>query len=113
MVAPNFTEIPIPVLDSSQFGWKNSFYMDYPNQIVIKSASLADFVPLNIPIASQDWSYDMQLFGPTLKCRAANSSEQASFDQLKDQLQRKNLYTLLNTSTTHRGTIQKHAPYFF
>lgn len=90
VIATNITiEIPIQVLDSSQFDWKNSVYMDYPNQIAIKSASLADFVPLNIPITRQEWTYDMQLLGPTFKCRAASSSGQASFDQLTDQLQRK------------------------
>ncbi|TEY50434.1 hypothetical protein BOTCAL_0276g00150 [Botryotinia calthae] len=85
VIAKNITiEMPIPVLDNSQFGWTS----DIPTQIALRSASLADVVPLNISFKSQAWSYDMQLFGPTVKCRAANSSEQASFDQLTDQLQR-------------------------
>ncbi|KAF7949155.1 hypothetical protein EAE96_008324 [Botrytis aclada] len=80
--------VPIPVLNRTKFFLDSQPYevLLHPTSISRKiaenSASLADVVPLDFSIASQIWSYDMQFFGLTLKCREPKSAEQAIFDQL-------------------------------
>ncbi|KAF7937248.1 uncharacterized protein EAE98_001562 [Botrytis deweyae] len=85
--------VPIPVLNGTKFLLDTHSLrpvVDYSisQKIAGKSASLADVVPLDFSIASQIWSYDMQFFGLTLKCREAESTEQAIFDQLAHYIEK-------------------------
>ncbi|KAF7948498.1 uncharacterized protein EAE97_003909 [Botrytis byssoidea] len=88
VVPVNITiSMPIPVLNGTKFlldTQSPEAVVDtrISEKIAQKSASLADVVPLNFSIAPQIWSYNMQFFGLTLKCREAKSTEQAIFDQL-------------------------------
>ncbi|TGO79500.1 hypothetical protein BELL_0030g00030 [Botrytis elliptica] len=85
--------VPIPVLNGTKFlldtqSHRATVDTSISQKIAEKSASLADVVPLGFSIASQIWSYDMQFFGLTLKCREAKSTEQAIFDQLAHNIEK-------------------------
>ncbi|THV54258.1 hypothetical protein BGAL_0031g00320 [Botrytis galanthina] len=88
VVPVNITiSVPIPVLNGTKVlldtqSPKAVVDTRISEKIAQKSASLADVVPLDFSIAPQIWSYNMQFFGLTLKCREAKSTEQAIFDQL-------------------------------
>jgi hypothetical protein len=55
------------------------------NRIALQSAFSFDVVPLSQVVPSQDWSYDIQFFGPTLECRIAKDTEQPYFDRIASQ----------------------------
>ncbi|KAF5873500.1 uncharacterized protein Bfra_004961ia [Botrytis fragariae] len=101
-------QVPIPVLNRTKFfsnvGAIEGFSIS--ERIAEKSASLVDVVPLDFSIAPQIWSYDMQFFGLTLKCREAKSTEQAIFDQLAHDREKSQSGLLSLKSMTRFGTTQ-------
>ncbi|TGO61684.1 hypothetical protein BCON_0025g00110 [Botryotinia convoluta] len=93
VVAKNVSvEVPILVLNSSGTSWNrdgdSTFDQSNPsNRIAWQSAYISDIVPLPQPVSSPNWSYEVNFFGPSFKCRPANSMEQADFKRVTRALE--------------------------
>ncbi|TGO92506.1 hypothetical protein BPOR_0002g00530 [Botrytis porri] len=48
---------------------------------------MSDVVPLIQLVSSPNWSYDLNFFGPSFKCRPADSTEQADFNLMTRALE--------------------------
>ncbi|TGO30972.1 hypothetical protein BPAE_0002g00630 [Botrytis paeoniae] len=93
VVARNVSvEAPILVLNSSGTSWNRdgvfTFDQSSPsNRIAWQSAYISDVVPLLQPVSSPNWSHEVDFFGPSFKCRPANSMEQADFNRVMRALE--------------------------
>jgi hypothetical protein len=50
--------------------------------IASQAAIGLEVVTLPPPVASQDWSYELEFFGPTSHCELANPEDQSIFDRI-------------------------------
>jgi hypothetical protein len=86
VIPENITaRVPVPVLDVSAPGWGP---WNGPSSSALQSVAGIDVVPLPRPVGSQDWSYDLNFFGPSVQCRSPNKTEQAMFDRLNERRER-------------------------
>ncbi|KAF7957643.1 hypothetical protein EAE96_003217 [Botrytis aclada] len=93
VVAKNVSvEVAILVLNSSGTSWNraglSNFDQSNPsNRIAWQSAYISDVVPLPHPVSSPNWSYNVNFFGPSFKCRLADSTEQVDFNRVTRALE--------------------------
>lgn len=85
MVPRNITyTVPVPVLNFTKPDWQVE---TTTNRLALQASVGFDVVPIQAPIPSQDWSYDLDFYGPTVKCDIANGTDQSIFKQISDTLE--------------------------
>lgn len=53
-------------------------------RIATQAAVSFDTVPISPPVQSLSWTYDLNFYGPSVKCNPANSTQQQMFDSITD-----------------------------
>ncbi|KAE8448032.1 hypothetical protein EG329_009955 [Mollisiaceae sp. DMI_Dod_QoI] len=97
VIARNITynNVPVPILDLSQTGWERVEEVWNPGWITYSIASQAaiglEVVALPPPVLSQDWSYELEFFGPTVHCELANPEEQSIFNEIAQSFESNDL----------------------
>jgi hypothetical protein len=74
----------VPVLNFSKPGWLVETNIQ---RIALQAAVGFAVVPLEAPAPSLDWSYDLDFFGPTMRCAVANSTDQSTFNQITNSFE--------------------------
>ncbi|KAI9647616.1 hypothetical protein NHQ30_004001 [Ciborinia camelliae] len=99
IVARNISqEVRLPVLDFSKSTWNNSMNgrwnaVSVTNTIAINTASNINVLELTRQVSGSEWSYNLQFYGPSIKCNEPNSTEQAVFMDMTEYYEQHNIFT--------------------